>query len=110
MRKKRILLPIFSLIIFFNASAQDKWDLRRCVEYAWANNICVRQTDIQARLAEVQLNQDKWAKYPSANFSTSAGLQFGRSIDPYTTEFTSGSSMLLFHCFQLQAGVDIFSW
>jgi outer membrane protein len=110
MRKKRILLPIFSLIIFFNASAQDKWDLRRCVEYAWANNISVRQTDIQARLAEVQLNQDKWAKYPSANFSTSAGLQFGRSIDPNTNQFTSGSSVLLFHSFQLQAGVDIFNW
>lgn len=110
MRKKRILLPIFSLIIFFNASAQDKWDLRRCVEYAWANNISVRQSDIQARLAEVQLNQDKWARYPSTNFSTSAGLQFGRSIDPNTNQFTSGSSMLLFHSFQLQAGVDIFNW
>lgn len=110
MRKKRILLPIFSLIIFFNASAQDKWDLRRCVEYAWANNISVRQSDIQARLAEVNLNQDKWAKYPSVNFSTSAGLQFGRSIDPNTNQFTSGSSMLLFHSFQLQAGVDIFNW
>lgn len=110
MRKKRILLPIFSLIIFCNASAQDKWDLRRCVEYAWANNISVRQSDIQARLAEVDLNQSKWAKYPNANFSTSAGLQFGRSIDPNTNQFTAGSSMLLFHSFQLQAGVDIFNW
>ncbi len=110
MTKKRILLPIFSLIIFFNASAQDKWDLRRCVEYAWANNISVRQSDIQARLAEVQLNQDKWARYPSANFSTSAGLQFGRSIDPNTNQFTSGSSMLLFHSFNVNAGVDVFNW
>ena len=110
MRKKRILLPIITFLIFLDAAAQDKWDLRRCVEYAWANNISVRQSDVQARLAEVQLDQDKWARYPSTNFSTSAGLQFGRSIDPNTNQFTSGSSMLLFHSFNVQAGVDVFNW
>lgn len=110
MRKKRILLPIFSLLIFFTSHAQEKWDLRRCVEYAWANNISVRQADVQARLAEVDLDQNKWARYPNANFQTSAGLQFGRSIDPNTNQFTSGSSMLLFHSFSLNAGVDIFNW
>jgi outer membrane protein len=110
MRKRRILLPIFSLCIFLSATAQDKWDLRRCVEYAWANNISVRQADVQARLAEIDYTEQKWRKYPSANFSTSAGLQFGRSIDPNTNQFTSGSSMLLFHSFSLQAGADIFNW
>jgi outer membrane protein len=110
MRKKRILLPIFSLFIFLSAAAQDKWDLRRCVEYAWANNISVKQMDIQARLAEVQLNQDKWAKYPFASFNTQGGLQFGRSIDPNTNQFTSGSSMLLYTSFSVQAGVDVFNW
>jgi outer membrane protein len=110
MRKKRILLPIFSLFIFLSAAAQDKWDLRRCVEYAWANNISVRQSDIQARLAEVQLNQDKWAKYPSVNFQTQGGLQFGRSIDPNTNQFTSGNTMVLFTSFNLQGGVDVFNW
>jgi outer membrane protein len=110
MRKKRILLPIFSLFIFLSAAAQDKWDLRRCVEYAWANNISVRQADVQARLAEIDHTASKWARYPAANFSTSAGLQFGRSIDPNTNQFTSGSSMLLFHSFSVNAGVDVFNW
>lgn len=110
MRKRWILLPIFSLFISFNAVAQDKWNLRRCVEYAWANNISVKQSDIQARLAEVQLKQDKWARYPSANFNSQGGLQFGRSIDPNTNQFTSGSSMLLYNSFNFQAGVDVFNW
>jgi outer membrane protein len=108
MRKKRILLPIFSLFIFLNAVAQDKWDLKRCVEYAWANNISVKQSDIQARMAEVQLNQDKWARYPSANFSSNLGLQFGRSINPTTNEFTT--SQTLFNSFNINAGVDVFNW
>lgn len=89
-------------------NAQDKWDLRRCVEYAWANNISVKQSDVQARLAAVQLDQDRWARYPSANFSTSSGLQFGRSIDPNTNQFTN--NRLLFQTFSFNAGVDVFNW
>jgi outer membrane protein len=108
MRKKRILLPIFSFLIFLSAAAQDKWDLRRCVEYAWANNISVRQSDIQARLAEVQLNQDKWARYPSANFQTQIGMTFGRSIDPTTNTFINQQALI--NTYSLNAGVDIFNW
>lgn len=106
--RKRILLPIFSLFIFLSSKAQDKWDLKRCVEYAWANNISVKQSDIQARLAEVNLNQDKWARYPSVNFQSNLGMQFGRSIDPTTNQFTTNQT--LFNSFNFNAGVDIFNW
>jgi outer membrane protein len=108
MRKRRILLPILSVFIFLGASAQDKWDLKRCVEFAWANNITVRQSDVQKRIGEVQLKQDKWARYPSASFSTNTGFQFGRSIDPTTNEFTTNQT--LFQSFNFQAGVAVFNW
>ena len=51
------------LFLFISSSsfAQDKWDLRKCVEYAMQNNISVRQADLQIRFAELELNQSKLA-------------------------------------------------
>jgi len=107
MRKIRLLFPI-CVFLLATATAQEKWDLRRCVEYAWANNLTVRQSEIQAEIAETQWKQDKWAQYPSASFNTNSGLQFGRSIDPTTNQFTS--NRLLFQSFSFNAGVDVFNW
>jgi outer membrane protein len=35
-------------------SQTEKWDLKRCVEYATSHNISVKQADIQARIAALQ--------------------------------------------------------
>ena len=110
MKKKKVLLLIsfFGGCLVFNASAQDKWDLRRCVEYALAHNISVQQTDVQARVAEVNEKQTRWSQYPNADFSTNTGLQWGRSIDPTTNQFTS--NQLLYQGYSLNAGVTVFNW
>ena len=110
MKNTRVLLLISFLsgYLVFNASAQDKWDLRRCVEYALAHNISVQQTDLQARVAEVNENQTRWSQYPNADFSTNTGLQWGRSIDPTTNQFTS--NQLLYQGYSLSAGVTVFNW
>ncbi|MBN9300089.1 MAG: TolC family protein [Filimonas sp.] len=92
----------------FIAQAQDKWDLRRCVEYAVKNNISVKQADVQARIADLQLKQQKYNQYPTANFSTNLGTQFGRSIDPTTNLFVN--TQLLYQNLQLQGGITVFSF
>ncbi len=106
--KALIFIPFLVGCLVFNASAQDKWDLRRCVEYALANNISVQQTDLQARLADVNQQQARWSQYPNADFSTNTGLQWGRSIDPTTNQFTS--NQLLYQGYSLSAGVTVFNW
>jgi outer membrane protein len=106
--KALLLISLFGGCLVFNASAQDKWDLRRCVEYALANNISVQQTDVQARVAEVNEKQTRWSQYPNADFSTNTGLQWGRSIDPTTNQFTS--NQLLYQGYSLNAGVTVFNW
>lgn len=67
--------------------AQEKWDLRRCVDYAVANNISVKQADVQAKSSEITLKQSKLGIWPTANLSNSYGYQFGRSIDPTSNGF-----------------------
>jgi outer membrane protein len=58
MRKR---LYIFLLLLSVNhvLFAQDKWDLRRAVDYALTNNISVKQQDVQARLERLTYNQSK---------------------------------------------------
>ncbi|MCC6762187.1 MAG: TolC family protein [Chitinophagaceae bacterium] len=90
------------------AAAQDKWDLRRCVEYAIANNISVKQTDVQARLNELVYQQSRDGRWPTLNFSTSLGEQFGRSIDPTTNQFTQNN--ITFSNMNIQTGVSLFNW
>ncbi|MCS3801661.1 TolC family protein [Niastella sp. OAS944] len=106
--KPLFIISLLSGCIVFNASAQDKWDLRRCVEYALAHNISVLQTDVQARVAEVNEKQTRWSQYPNADFSTNTGLQWGRSIDPTTNQFTS--NQLLYQGYSLNAGITVFNW
>jgi outer membrane protein len=108
MKKSKYLLLLFICILSLGAFAQDKWDLRRCVEYALANNLTVQQTSLQADIAGVNEKQTRWSQYPSADFSTNTGLQWGRSIDPTTNQFTSNS--LLYQGYSLSAGVTVFNW
>lgn len=88
--------------------AQEKWDLRQCVEYALKNNITVRQADLQIRFAELQLQQSKLTQYPGANFSSSAGYSSGRNQDP--TTFSLITTGYVFNSTTLQASVDLFNW
>ncbi|MEJ7912582.1 MAG: TolC family protein [Chitinophagaceae bacterium] len=92
----------------FAALAQEKWDLKRAVEYALANNLSVKQQDIQTRFAELTYNQGKLSQYPSLNFSTNLGLNTGRNIDRTTNQFTTETT--LFNSFSLQTSVDLFNF
>jgi len=98
------------LVILFNCSvsAQEKWGLRKCVDYAWQNNLTVKKQELQTAFASLAEKQSKQAAYPNANFSNNTGLQFGRSVDPTTNQFTT--NQLLFQSFNVNADVVIFNW
>lgn len=102
------LLGILLIAVPASLFAQEKWDLRRCVDYAMTNNISVKQADIQARISALQLQQAKLNRYPSASFTSNIGEQFGRSIDPTTNQFTT--TEFFFNQFQLQGGAQIYNF
>ncbi|HSC37133.1 MAG TPA: TolC family protein, partial [Chitinophagaceae bacterium] len=88
--------------------AQQKWDLKRCVEYALANNISVRQQDVQARLAALTLNQNKLSRYPTASVSANTGINSGYSINPTTNQFTN--QQLPFASASFSTSVTVFNF
>jgi outer membrane protein len=105
--KKLFLLPILCLL-FTIGKAQDKWDLKRCVQYAVDNNISVKQTDVQARLAELTLKQYKLSQLPTANFGGNIGYSSGQSQDPAT--FALITTGLWSNQYYLQANVNLFNF
>jgi outer membrane protein len=107
MMRKPLLFAGFCALSL-SITAQQKWNLRQCVEYALANNISVKQSDIQARLAELTYKQSKLQQYPSANISGNAGINAGRSIDPTTNQFTT--SQLFFSGLNFNTSATIFNW
>src|SRR5690606_31763933 len=90
------------------AQTNEKWDLRRCVEYALTNNVSVRQADIQARLSAIALKQSKLQQIPSLNFSGNHGFSFGRSLDYSTNVYTDNNVM--YQQMGLNAQVNLFNW
>jgi outer membrane protein len=109
MKHLSILLFCCCTTLFtFSQNNVSKWDLRRCVEYAMKNNISVKQAEVQARITALQHQANKLAIYPTANFSSGAGLQFGRSVDPTTNQFTT--TQLVFNTFNFNTGMTVYNW
>lgn len=108
MNCRTALLTLSLLILFASSNAQDSWNLKRSVDYALANNISVKQADINARLAALTLRQNQLLQYPTAGISGSAGVNAGRSIDPTTNLFTN--TQLLSTGFTLSSGLTVFNF
>src|SRR6185312_8275513 len=107
-KKKHFLFLSISLFLLTEASrAQDKWDLQRCVTYAVANNISIKQADIQARLSKLTYTQSRLLRIPTLGFGSSVDLTAGRSQNP--TSFTLNTQTSLYNNLSLQSSVVVFN-
>lgn len=89
-------------------SMPDKWDLRHCVDYAVANNISVKQADVQARLSKLTLNQSKLSQIPTLGVGVGAGINSGRSQNP--TNYTLSTLTYNYNNYSLQSSVNVFNF
>ncbi|HYQ58192.1 MAG TPA: TolC family protein [Draconibacterium sp.] len=113
MNKIRIVLfIIFYLFIGNTVQGQQQWTLNQCISYAIENNINLKDYKISEKLASENLQQSKRNLLPGVSASTSAGLSFGRSVNPsdnsyINTQFFSNSyglssSITVFEGFRMQ--------
>jgi outer membrane protein len=109
MRRILFMLPVaLGLSGTLAAQGVEKWDLRRCVDYAMKNNISVRQADITARSSEIALKQSKLAQIPSLTYNLTHGFSFGRTLDRTTNVFISRSAM--FQQMSLQSNALLYNF
>ncbi|MCY1719276.1 TolC family protein [Prolixibacteraceae bacterium Z1-6] len=109
----QIYLIIFlSLVVGNSVWAQKNWTLTQCISYAIENNINLKEYEILEKISLEDVRQSRRNMLPGISASTSAGLNFGRSIDPNTnayvdTEFFNNSyglssSIAVFNGFRIQ--------
>lgn len=109
MKKWKLFLTVSLQIGFVSFSfSQDKWDLRKCVEYALANNISVKQADVQARIAALNLNQARLSQIPSLEFDSRAGINSGRTQNP--ADYSVSTTTYFSTNFSVSSGVTLFNW
>lgn len=102
-------LTLFAILtISISVHAQEKWSLLKCLEYAMANNIAVKQIDLQSKTAALQYKQSKLGQFPSLSFSGSTSYSSGRNQDP--TSFSLITQSYLSTNMQLQTSAEIFNW
>ena len=105
---KGLVTVIIFLLSRIVLQAQDKWDLKECVDYALANNISVKQADLQTRFSSLDLYLDKLSRWPTSNFQASSGYSFGLSENPTTG--TLDTRIFFNTQFGLSASANLFNW
>jgi len=72
-------------------TAQDIWNLERCINHAIQNNIEIQQGRLSIEQANINHKVASHSRYPNLNGGTDFGLNFGRSIDPTNNDFVTQS-------------------
>ncbi|MBX2939088.1 MAG: TolC family protein [Ferruginibacter sp.] len=106
---KQIVALLFSLFAFqCIANAQEKWNLKSVVEYAMANNIRVKQSEVDALRTKLNYDQSRAALIPNLSLGTGVSYNSGNNQDPITfnriTQSYVGANV------QLQSSTEIFNF
>lgn len=104
----RQLIIITVLSCFISTTfAQDKWTLEKCVNYAIENNIQLKQADLNVRVSKGVFTQSKMQILPNLNANANQQYSFGRSIDPYTYEFSDNN--IKSNNFSINSSITLFN-
>jgi outer membrane protein len=115
MRKKLMKLTLFFFIVLLSNSFQaqtKKWTLQECVEYAVKNNITIKQSEIDEKIAAIDKKAAVGDFLPSLNANSSHSWNIGLNqnittglLENQTTQFTSAglnSSIAIYNGLQNQ--------
>ena len=102
-------IPALAFYWFFPpGNSPAKWNLRTCIDHAMANNISVRQAEIQSKLSDLTYKQSRLSQYPNASFGINSSVNSGNNQDP--TTFSRVTETYLSAGMQLQSSADIFNF
>ena len=107
MKKYSLALSLVILFGFFQKSvAQEVITVQQAIEKTLANNLQIKQSQLNESLSEENVRQSKNALLPTLNGNGGYNINFGRSVDPSTNQFNSQK----FSSFNggISTGVDLF--
>jgi outer membrane protein len=95
-RIKRLvyLAAVFSTFQYNVISAQKIWKLEDCINYAFENNLQIKQQVLNTRYNSNVLLQSKIGLAPDLNAGVGGGISWGRALDQTTYEFTENERIM----------------
>ncbi len=98
----------FFLVLSASIRAQPKiWTLDDCIDYALKNNLNVQQIQLNVNRSFNQLQQSRMERLPNLNASAGNFFNRGRTVDPTTYNFLSGT--LATNNISLNSSVSVFN-
>lgn len=82
---------VTAIAIALSASAQKKWTLTECIDYALQNNITLQQAKLQKQSATEELKQAKAALLPSLSASTNQSFGYRPWLENGVATVTNGT-------------------
>lgn len=95
------------LFFFIFSQAQEVWNLQRCIDHAYSNNLDIRQAELAVEQAAINWNRQRATMLPTLNANTGYSFNVGRSIDPFTNAFVNQT--VASNNFGISSGVTIFN-
>jgi len=88
-------------------NGQPIWDIDKCIQYAWDNNLSVRTQELGVRIQKTDYLQANNDLLPSLSAQSYLNQNYGRSIDPSTNTYVD--VQFLNNSYGVYGAVDIFS-
>ncbi|MFA0960345.1 TolC family protein [Roseivirga sp. BDSF3-8] len=83
------LFTIIYLTAFPLMAQEDIWTFADCIAYARQHNMQIQDNTFAERSAELEIYYAKKAFVPTITLGTSVNVGIGRTIDPFTNQFTT---------------------
>jgi len=104
--RSAVLMVVFGLVTL-SITAQKLWTLEECINYAFENNLNIKQSLLNVESANNDLLQSKVNLAPSLNASVSQNFGWGRSPDPQTNIYATQQTQNTF--FNINSDVTLFN-
>ncbi len=99
---------VFTFFIYNVSKAQlQKYTLQQCIEYAWNNNLDIKQSFLNNESSVLDVKQSKANLLPTLSASAGQNYQFGRTVDRFTNAFVNQT--IRSNNFGLNAGLSLFN-
>ena len=104
---KKHILVLTAVLGTLSSFSQKSWTLEECINRAKEENLDIKQVKLSVLSSEQQQLQSKLSLFPSLNGGGSQGYNYGRTVDPYSNEFTTLNVKT--NNFSLSSTVTLFS-
>mgnify|MGYP002639403083 CR=1 FL=1 len=106
--RSSIIFTVLAIVLFgINLTAQKLWTLEECIEFAFENNIEIKQSILSVNSADRDVLQSKLGLAPSLNANTSHSFGWGRSFDESANRYASKNTQQTY--FSVNSQVTLFN-